>query len=85
MIFLADNRITVLNIIISDRDASGSVNELLHEFGEYILGRMGLPYGEKNISVICVVMDIPTDRASALSGRLGMINGVTAKLMTAKV
>lgn len=85
MFLLSDNRITILNIIVSDREASAKVNELLHEFGEYILGRMGIPYGEKSVSVICVVLDIPTDKASALSGRLGMIGGVTAKLMTAKV
>lgn len=80
-----ENRITILNIIISDLDAAGRVNELLHQYARFIIGRLGIPYGDKGVSIISVVMDIPGAEASALSGKLGMLSGVTSKVMTAKV
>ena len=60
------------------------INDLLHECGGYIVGRMGLPYRERGVSVICVIIDAPGDVISALSGKLGMLPGVTAKTMTSK-
>ena len=80
-----DKRLTVLNIIISDREAAAQVNELLHGYSEYVIGRMGLPYGERGVSIICVVLDIPAAEASALSGKLGMLRSVTAKVITPKL
>ena len=80
-----DKRLTVLNIIVSDMDSATKVNELLHGYSQYVIGRMGLPYGERGISIICVVMDIPSSEASALSGKLGMLPAVTAKVITPKV
>ena len=80
-----EKRISVISIIISDREAAASVNELLHAYGEYIIGRMGLPYAQKDVSIICLVLDAPMAATSALSGKLGMLQGVTAKTHTAKV
>ncbi len=80
-----DKRLTVLNIIISDRESAAKVNELLHDYSEFIIGRMGLPYGERGVSIICVVLDIPPAESSALSGKLGMLPSVTAKVITPKL
>ena len=80
-----DKRLTVLNIVISDREAAAKVNEILHSYSEYVIGRMGLPYGERDVSIICVVLDMPSADASALSGKLGMLQSVTAKVMTPKL
>ena len=80
-----DKRITVVNVIIEDMRVTGAVNDLVHEYREYVIGRLGIPYSEKKVAVICVVLDAPTAVASALSDKLGMLAGVTAKTMTAKV
>ncbi len=80
-----DSRVSVISIIIKDEEAAGAVNDLLHEFRQYIVGRMGIPYRERGISIISVVIDAPGDKTSSLSGKLGMIAGVTAKTLTAKV
>ncbi len=80
-----DSRVSVVSIIIKDEEAAGEVNELLHEFRQYVVGRMGIPYREKNVSIISVVLDAPGDVTSSLSGKLGMLNGVSAKTLTAKM
>lgn len=80
-----ENRVSVISIIIKEEEAAGAVNELLHEFRQYVVGRMGLPYRSRGISIISVVIDAPQDAASSLSGKLGMIEGVTAKTLTAKL
>lgn len=79
-----DKRLAVINIIVEDNSVAAYINELLHEFSEFIIGRFGIPYNEKGVAVICVVMDAPTATASALSGKLGMLDGVKVKTMTAK-
>lgn len=80
-----DSRVSVVSIIIKDEEAAGAVNELLHEFRQYIVGRMGIPYRQREVSIISVVLDAPSDATSALSGKLGMIEGVSAKTLTAKM
>ena len=79
-----DRRIAILGIIIEDMDRVERVNELLHEYREYIVGRMGMPYRERGVSVISVVMDADTNTVSALSGKLGMTPGVSAKAVYSK-
>ncbi len=79
-----DRRIAILGIIVEDMDRVERVNELLHEYREYIVGRMGMPYRERGVSVISVVMDADTNTVSALSGKLGMIPGVSAKAVYSK-
>ena len=79
-----DRRIAILGIIVEDMDRVERVNELLHEYREYIVGRMGMPYRERGVSVISVVMDADTNTVSALSGKLGMTPGVSAKAVYSK-
>ena len=74
-----DTRVAVVSIIVEDTESAEALNRLLHEFGSYIIGRMGLPYREKGISVISVAMDAPMDKINALTGALGRLPGVTAK------
>lgn len=78
-----ENRISVISIILEDLEMSGRVNALLHEYAPYIQGRLGLPCREKRVSVICVVVDAPGSVTSALSGKLGMLQGVNTKTVTA--
>lgn len=80
-----ENRVSVISIIIKEEEAAGKVNEVLHEYREYVIGRMGIPYRSRSISIISVVIDAPQDAASSLSGKLGMIEGVTAKTLTARL
>lgn len=82
---IMENRVSVISIIIEDADAAPRVNDLLHENRNYVIGRMGLPYKERGVSIISVVMDAPGTVTSALSGKLGMIKGVTTKTLTAKL
>ena len=77
-------KIAVVAIIVNDKDAVSKINELLHTFGEYIIGRMGIPYREKNLNVISVVMDATQEVINSLSGKLGMIKGVSSKVLTTK-
>ena len=80
-----DSRVSVISIIIKDEEAAVTVNELLHEFRNYIVGRMGIPYRQREGSIISVVLDAPGDVTSSLSGKLGMLKGVSAKTLTAKL
>lgn len=79
------NRVTVLSIIVENIDSAASINSILHDYGSYIIGRLGIPYREKHVSVICIVLDAPVEISSALSGKLGMLPGVTCKSLTSKV
>ena len=81
---MEENRISVISIILQTREASAKVNDLLHAYGDSIVGRMGIPYRERGVSIICVVLDAPSDTVSALSGKLGMIGGVTTKTVISK-
>ncbi|MDO5591116.1 MAG: iron-only hydrogenase system regulator [Lachnospiraceae bacterium] len=80
-----DSRVSVISIIIKNEEAAQMVNELLHEFRQYIVGRMGIPYRQREVSIISVVLDAPGDVTSSLSGKLGMLDGVSAKTLTAKL
>ena len=79
-----DGKLAVVAIVVSDLSVVERVNGLLHDFGEYIIGRLGLPHKEKKVNVICVVLDAPQEIISSLSGKLGMINGVASKVLTTK-
>ena len=78
------NRITLLGIIVEDVEATDEINKLLHENRQYIVGRMGLPYRQRNLAIISVVLDSPQDVTSALSGKLGMLPGVSVKAVYSK-
>ena len=79
-----DKRVAILGIIVENADMVSKVNELLHEYRNYIIGRMGMPYRERNISVISIVMDAENDIISSLSGKIGKIDGVSAKAVYSK-
>lgn len=68
-----------MSIIVENNDCVEKLNSILHQAGEFIIGRMGIPYREKGVSVISVVIDAPQDFISALTGKIGNINGVTVK------
>ena len=76
---MPETRLAVIAIIVEKMEAASEVNAILHEFSEFIVGRMGLPYRERRISVINIVLDAPTDKINAIAGRLGRLEGVTAK------
>ena len=79
-----ESKIAVVAIIVSDVGAVEKINSLLHDFGDYIIGRLGIPYKEKKVNVISVVMDAPPEKINGLSGKLGMIEGVSSKVLTTK-
>jgi putative iron-only hydrogenase system regulator len=80
-----ETRIAAVSIIIENADSVEKVNNILHDYRKYIIGRMGIPYHKRSISIICIVMDAPNDAISALSGKLGMIPNVTAKSVYSKL
>ena len=79
-----ENRISVISIIIEDTAQAAQINAVLHEYGGYIVGRMGLPYREKKVNIISVVVDAENNVISSLSGKLGMLDGVSTKTVTTK-
>ena len=80
-----ETRIAVIAIIVEDREKSEELNRILHDYGEYIVGRMGIPYRSKGVSVINVILDAPQEKISALSGKLGMLKGVSSKTVYSKI
>ena len=74
-----ETRVAVIGVIIEDPEAAGRINEILHEYGEYIIGRMGIPYRRRGIHIVSLAVDAPQDVISALSGKLGRLEGVAAK------
>lgn len=74
-----ETRVAVMAIIVEDTEAVEDLNSLLHKYGEYIIGRMGIPYRERGISIVSVAIDAPQDMISALSGKLGNIKGISVK------
>lgn len=79
-----ETRLAIIGIIVEERESVTAVNNLLSEFGEHIRGRMGIPYDEKSVSVISVVIDAPMDAISSLSGKLGALPGVSTKTVYSK-
>ncbi len=79
-----ETRIAIIGIIVQDRHSAEEINSLLHEYSEYIIGRMGLPYRERDLSVISIIIDAPADIIGALSGKLGMLKDVNVKTVYSK-
>jgi len=79
-----EEKIAVIAIIVKDTTATEKVNSLLHEFRDNIVGRLGIPYRKKGVNVISVVIDATQEVINGLSGKLGMIDGVTSKVLTTK-
>ena len=74
-----ETRVALLAILVKDASHVDTLNQLLHEYGPFIIGRMGIPYREKKISIISIAIDAPQDVISALSGKIGRLSGVSAK------
>ena len=74
-----ETRVAVIGIIVEKTESVEKLNEILHEYGQYIVGRMGIPYRERNVNVISIVIDAPQSEISAVSGKIGRIDGVSVK------
>ena len=79
-----ETRVAVISIIVTESDRVEILNDLLHEYASYIIGRMGIPYKEKGISIISIAIDAPMDKINSLSGALGRLDGINAKVTYAK-
>ena len=78
-----ETRVAVLAVIVREDAAVTALNDLLHQYGSYIIGRMGIPYRQRDVNIISVALDAPQDVISALSGKLGRLPGITAKTVYA--
>ena len=74
-----ENRIAVMAIIVENRESVDALNQLLHEYGDYIVGRMGLPYEKKGVNIVSIALDAPNDTISALAGKIGNIPEISVK------
>ena len=74
-----ETRVAVMSIIVEQRDSVEKLNALLHDCGEYIIGRMGIPYRARKINIISIAIDAPQDTIAALSGKIGKLPGVSVK------
>ena len=78
-----ETRVAVLAIIVKESASVAALNDFLHQYGDFIIGRMGIPYRQRGVNVISVAMDAPADVISALSGKIGRLPGITAKTVYA--
>lgn len=78
-----ETRVALLAVIVREGSSVAELNELLHQYGDHIIGRMGVPYRARGVNIISVAMDAPADVISALSGKLGRLPGITAKTVYA--
>lgn len=74
-----ETRVAVMSIIVEDPEAVERLNGILHEYGEFIIGRMGIPYRKRKISIISVALDAPQNTISSLAGKIGSLSGVSVK------
>lgn len=79
-----ETRVALLGIIVENKEEIERLNRILHDYAEYIIGRMGIPYSKKKINVISIVMDAPEAKISALAGKIGMLSGISSKVIYAK-
>lgn len=74
-----ETRVAVISIIIENQESIQEMNAILHQYGDYIIGRMGIPYREKKINIISIAVDAPQEVISAMSGKIGRLKGVSSK------
>ncbi|NLP34102.1 MAG: iron-only hydrogenase system regulator [Clostridiales bacterium] len=79
-----ETRVALIGIVVEDMEAVEKLNSILHDYGQYIIGRMGLPYREKDISIISIVVNAEANTISTLAGKLGMLKGVSVKTIYSK-
>lgn len=80
-----ESRVALIGIIVENKTSVTELNSLLHEYGGYIIGRMGIPYRKRNINIISVAIDAPQDVINALSGKIGRLKGISAKTVSSNV
>ena len=80
-----ETRVAVISLIVENAESVARLNELLHEYGEYIIGRMGIPYRAKGINIISVAIDAPQDKINSLTGLIGKLDGISAKAAYSKL
>lgn len=80
-----ESRVAVISIIVENSESVNKLNDLLHEYGQYIIGRMGIPYRTRGVNIICVAIDAPNDKINALAGSLGRLDGINAKAVYSNV
>ena len=80
-----ETRIALIGIVVENKESAKKLNDILHDYGDYSVGRMGIPYPKRNISVISIIIDAPGDIISALSGKLGMVPYVNIKTVYSKL
>lgn len=78
-VFFMQTRVAVMGIVVENTDSVERLNTLLHEYGSYIIGRMGIPYRARNINIVSIAIDAPQDVISALSGKVGNLDGISVK------
>ena len=74
-----ETRVAVMSILVENPAAVETINGLLHENGEFIIGRMGIPYRKRNVNIISIALDAPQDTIAALAGKIGTLSGVSVK------
>lgn len=80
-----ETRVALIGIVVEKESSVEELNQILHQYRQYIVGRMGIPYHKKNINIISIALDAPSDVISALSGKLGMLDGVSCKAVYSKM
>ena len=80
-----ETRIAIIGIIVEDTAKTARINELLHDYSDYIIGRMGIPYRERSVNIISIVLDAPQDMINTLAGKIGKVDGVSAKTIYSRV
>ena len=85
VITMEENRVALLGVVVEDPNSVEELNALLHQYKDYIIGRMGIPYHQRGVNIISIVLDAPGDAISALSGKAGMLPGVSCKAVYSKL
>ena len=85
VLFMEEKRLAVLSVMAQNRTMAEQINAYLSEFGEFIVGRMGIPYRERSVFIMCIVLDAPMTAINALTGKIGSLSGVSAKTLFGKI
>ena len=80
-----ETRVAVISVIVEDESSAGPLNDILHSYNKYIIGRMGIPYRQKNINIISIAVDAPQDVISAISGKIGRLSGISTKTAYSRI